>query len=238
MTFVKLANGHRYFKTLLMADHHVKLLTEEINSDIPWMGKWKLGSKRVDYANAALAQKRGEHRLFDWTNHRMICSCGFSLAGMKSKEKFYRAPGHLDVIGLRLTSVFVVRYLDDDEDGSLKYFCQSCGVIEVSKPELAPREEEDEPDNAKALARLFAFERKHLCKDKPKGKKKLIDGVYEDEFEELITVSGAPTDDGMVWSVYCPLCKSVIGGRSKVGDELRAVVLEHVTWHRFNDATS
>lgn len=55
---------------------------------------------------------------------------------------------------------------------------------------------------------------------------------YEDDTDDAVSISGAPTDEGMSWGLYCTLCELSIGERSYNADDLKPALLEHRLTHK------
>ncbi|MEY4367929.1 MAG: hypothetical protein RLZ28_1344 [Actinomycetota bacterium] len=154
LTLISLGNGYTYDETLFNAMDAARRLIKYAAGDVHWHAKWKASGRASALMGCAQAQKRQEHKIFDWMNGFAVCSCGFALGDMSERALFYLSPGHIDVETKQLVTFFAVRVLSDKADDRLKYFCQSCGFLG-----LAALDENGAVD----LVALAEARAKHVC---------------------------------------------------------------------------
>ena len=123
--------GIEYFAPAFDLIGEAEKMEAKIAGDAHWMGKWKIGGRAYWYRECAKSQAIQEHRILDWANGFAICNCGFMAADITESADFYCSPGHIDIETKQSVGVFHVAYFGrESKDGSLKYLCQRCGILQ------------------------------------------------------------------------------------------------------------
>lgn len=160
-------NGVEYFAPAFDLAGEAIRMKVSVAGDVHWMAKWKIGGRAAWYDECAKSQALKEHRILDWVNEFAICNCGFMAPDTKSSAAFYRLAGHIDTASKQTVTLFHVgHYRNNSKDSSLKYLCQSCGLLGRVGESL-------QADTEQTLKALDELRESHVCR---KGSKQSAKG--------------------------------------------------------------